>query len=297
VPNYNHAKYLDQRLTSVFEQTFKDFEVIILDDCSTDDSVAVIEPYLKDARVSHFIVNQENSGSPFKQWKKGIDLAQGKYIWIAESDDWARVDFLETLLPKLGEGHDFAYCRSVSYNQEDGKTDNAFWADDLEPGRWLKDFSNDGLEEIKNYLVYKNTVPNASACLFDKEKVSFSEAVLSMKFTGDWVFWIDLFAKSSIYFCAKELNTFRYSSSATRAQKNNLLEGQRRQEYFFSINYACKVGMREQPVDLKKIPWIIPMIIYPSVKQLIPTPPINIGRLKYFGLYYSNLFSYFKRRF
>ena len=87
VPNYNHEKYLKQRLESVFNQTYSNFEVILLDDCSTDSSLNILAEYIKNSKVSHCIFNEANSGNTFIQWNKGISLAKGDYIWIAESDD------------------------------------------------------------------------------------------------------------------------------------------------------------------------------------------------------------------
>ena len=95
IPNYNHALFLQQRIESVLNQTYQDFELIILDDCSTDHSKTIIESYRNHPKVSQIIYNQQNSGSVFKQWRKGIELAIGEYIWIAESDDYAAVDFLQ----------------------------------------------------------------------------------------------------------------------------------------------------------------------------------------------------------
>src|SRR5690606_9831849 len=98
IPNYNHARYLNQRIDSVLRQTFTDFEVIILDDCSKDDSREVIEKYRGNKKITHIVYNAQNSGSTFGQWKKGIALAKGRFIWIAESDDWCEETFLERLL-------------------------------------------------------------------------------------------------------------------------------------------------------------------------------------------------------
>ena len=58
VPNYNHAQFLKQRLESIFNQTYQNFEVILLDDASTDKSVSILEKYSKHSKVSHFIVNE-----------------------------------------------------------------------------------------------------------------------------------------------------------------------------------------------------------------------------------------------
>ena len=96
VPNYNHARFLRQRLDSILAQTFQDFELILLDDCSTDESRTILEEYARDPRV-RLDFNEVNSGSPFKQWNKGVRFARGKYVWIAESDDYADPRLLEAL--------------------------------------------------------------------------------------------------------------------------------------------------------------------------------------------------------
>src|ERR1035441_8594166 len=100
VPNYNHARFLRRRVESVLRQTFQDFEVILLDDCSTDDSRSILSKYADDPRV-RIEFNEVNSGSPFKQWNKGVELALGEYVWIAESDDYADERLLEKLVARL----------------------------------------------------------------------------------------------------------------------------------------------------------------------------------------------------
>ena len=95
VPNYCHAPYLEQRIESILQQTFQDFELILLDDCSTDGSREILERYRNHPKVSGIFYNERNSGSPFKQWKKGLSKATGDYVWIAESDDFSSPCFLE----------------------------------------------------------------------------------------------------------------------------------------------------------------------------------------------------------
>src|ERR1700722_2974587 len=97
IPNYNHAPYLRQRIDTVLGQTLQDFELILMDDCSTDDSRSIIAEYANDPRI-RIELNKKNSGGTFKQWKKGIALAQGEYVWIAESDDYSDRRFLEKLI-------------------------------------------------------------------------------------------------------------------------------------------------------------------------------------------------------
>ena len=71
VPNYNHARFLPKRIESILNQTFQDFELILLDDCSTDDSRSILSSYASDPRVT-IEFNKVNSGSTFKQWNKGV---------------------------------------------------------------------------------------------------------------------------------------------------------------------------------------------------------------------------------
>ena len=86
--------------------------MFLLDDCSTDDSRSLLSSYADDPRV-RIEFNEVNSGSTFKQWNKGVGLARGEYVWIAESDDYADERMLERLAavleaePKVA----FAYCR------------------------------------------------------------------------------------------------------------------------------------------------------------------------------------------
>ena len=98
VPSYNHAQYLEARIESILNQEFEDFEVILLDDLSPDHSAEILERYRNHPKVSHCIINEKNSGSTFFQWNKGIQLAKGELIWIAESDDIAAPKFLEELV-------------------------------------------------------------------------------------------------------------------------------------------------------------------------------------------------------
>src|SRR5262249_16874907 len=100
VPNYNYARYLGDRLGTVFGQTLPVFEVIVLDDASPDGSVAELER-LKSELGRDFELggNAANSGSVFAQWRRGLALAKGDLIWIAEADDLSAPQFLERLAP------------------------------------------------------------------------------------------------------------------------------------------------------------------------------------------------------
>ena len=181
IPNYNHAEYLPQRIESVLEQTYQDFELIILDDCSEDSSRVVIEQYAAQYSNIQTIYNTANSGSPFAQWNRGVEMARGKYVWIAESDDYADPQFLNTLIEPLNTHSNIGLAYSQSnivdnMGQILGTAEE--WTNDLDRQRWKVEFINSGFDECR-YLLYKNTIPNASAVLFRKSNfLEIGEAIL-----------------------------------------------------------------------------------------------------------------------
>src|ERR1700722_7016247 len=142
VPNYNHARYLRRRIDSILQQSYQDFELILLDDCSPDNSREILTSYVDDPRV-RIEFNTTNSGSTFKQWNKGVRLAHGEYVWIAESDDYADARLLERLVGILESEPEvvFAYCRSWQVSAADvldGFGDS--YLDFLQTSRWTADY-------------------------------------------------------------------------------------------------------------------------------------------------------------
>jgi glycosyltransferase involved in cell wall biosynthesis len=143
IPNFNHAKYIEQRLETVFNQTYLNFEVILLDDCSTDNSRDILSQYSQQPKVSHCVFNEKNTGNTFVQWRKGLQLAKGEYIWIAESDDFCELNFLEVVVKPLIENNEvfLSYCQSNKVNQEGIVTGN--WighTDDLDSNFFCENF-------------------------------------------------------------------------------------------------------------------------------------------------------------
>jgi glycosyltransferase involved in cell wall biosynthesis len=218
VPNYNHARFLRRRIDSIVEQTFQDFELILLDDCSTDNSRVILSRNASDPRI-RLEFNKTNSGSTFMQWNKGVLLARGKYVWIAESDDYAEPHLLESLVKVLDDNVNvtFAYCRSQCVSTDDrvlGFADSIFFPG-VDPQRWLADFNVNGKEECRIHLVRCNTVPNASAVLFRKLKYEQAGgADESLRLCGDWKLWASLALIGDVGYIAQPLNYFRLHDSS-----------------------------------------------------------------------------------
>jgi glycosyltransferase involved in cell wall biosynthesis len=219
VPNYNHARYLGQRINSILTQTYKDFEVILLDDASTDESREVLTRYrgLPNVRL---IFNQRNSGSTFIQWNRGVREAQGEYVWIAESDDYADPRFLERMVACLDAHPDvgLAYCQSCVVDEE-GVNHGSLIAyyDDVDVLRWRSDFVADGQQECARYLVVKNTIPNASAVLMRRRAyLEAGGADDTMRLAGDWLQWAKILMITKMAFIAEVLNFYRSHTGTVR---------------------------------------------------------------------------------
>ena len=224
VPNFNYARYLPQRIESVLNQTFTDFEVILLDDASTDNSVEVMRRYAEtDSRISRIEVNATNSGSPFLQWERGVKLARGRYIWIAEADDFADPAFLASCMRALECNRNVVVAFTMS---EMWLGDNALIPNSLE-----KDADPDGSTSVycgRSYLVSKmhntNAIYNASMAVFKKAAVNGFKLNIyrNMRYIGDWAFWCEMMLHGNVAHIHKRSNRFRqHGASTTHKSKQN----------------------------------------------------------------------------
>lgn len=231
IPNFNHAAYLNQRIESVLNQTCQDFELIILDDCSTDNSRDIIETYRSHPKTAAILYNIENSGSTFKQWDKGINLARGEYIWIAESDDWCENNFLNTIVAGLEKNNEavFGYCQSFCVND----TNNIIFQSQHSK---LEEYFS-GKTFLEDFLCLGNAVFNASMAVFKKRYYSqLNKAYQSFKFVGDCIFWAELSRLGMVYINAKPLNYFRKHSDDVSSKMystgENFIEELEKLKYF-----------------------------------------------------------------
>jgi glycosyltransferase involved in cell wall biosynthesis len=239
VPAYNHAAFLKRRFDTIFCQSFKDWELIILDDASSDGSQLLLKEYASHPQVSQLVLNEKNSGNPFVQWHRGIELAKSPLIWIAESDDEASPDFLKTCVSAFNQDPAcvIAYCRSTIVDETGNILPNhAYWPDGLDNARWKSDFVVDGKTEIINSLRFRNTIPNASAVVFARSQAANIQIPANLRFVGDWYFWSELAQTGSIHFFAEELSQFRFHAQTTRSTKSKRTEEMRVNEYLWMIH-------------------------------------------------------------
>lgn len=236
VPNYNHSRYLKQRIDSIIDQIYRDFELILLDDLSTDNSRDIIEQYRHHPKVSNIVFNSVNSGSPFKQWEKGIKLATGKYVWIAESDDCADQSFLKSLMdiaeenPAIG----LAFCGSNTVDDNGKIINEAKWEIEVNKGFY---YCGDGYDICVKYLFSRPLIPNASGAIFKRENfLQVNESYKNYKVCGDWQFWVDISFASEVVYLPQQLNVFRQSDTSVSRVKT-------KDNYKFFLLEKLKIGL------------------------------------------------------
>lgn len=210
VPNYNHAPYLKQRIDSVLAQTYGDFELILLDDCSTDDSRTILESFRGNSKVSSIIYNETNSGSTFAQWRKGLAAARGEYVWIAESDDYAEPEFLATLVDALDRNPSAALAFTGSTMVDsDGKPIEGMDWDRYKAGAPAEEVYS-GDELLKRKLLWTADIYNASMVLFRRTKApEITPRQMAMRYCGDWLFWVEMTRNGGGVEVRRKLNNFR----------------------------------------------------------------------------------------
>ena len=225
VPNYNHSQFLNKRLDSIYQQTYKNFNVILLDDASSDNSRAILNEYAGHySEITKTFFNEKNSGSTFLQWKKGIELADSDIVWIAESDDFCDKNFLEVLVPFfMDEAVYLAYAKSVFIGIDNQPVTFSFdhYLSEIDSKKWLADYVEFAHNEVVNALGKKNTIPNVSSVLFRKPQncsLFMDDFWLNMKICGDWVFYLYLIRGAKLGFTNRTLNYFRFHSANSSAK-------------------------------------------------------------------------------
>jgi glycosyltransferase involved in cell wall biosynthesis len=256
VPVFNHGRFLVQRMESILSQSFRDFEIIILDDASTDDSFEVARRYEGHPQV-RIARNEHNSGSPFRQWKKGLELAHGTIVWIAEGDDASEPDFLRRLLPFFRDPEvAIAYCDSKVIDENGHSLENyEAYYESLDFSHWKMDRLLSGEAEINFGLGVKNTIPNTSAALFRREFIDSAmlENISSMRYSGDWFFHVQMVKGRKIAFRRLPLNLHRKHASTlthqfnrNETQQHALLDEARRVHEYVLANYTPTPSFRRK---------------------------------------------------
>lgn len=218
VPNYNYRSYLPGRIRSILHQTVPVYELIVLDDASSDGSREWLEVELHGLfPEAQLVVNPSNSGSPFAQWRRGVELARGDYVWIAEVDDLAEPEFLAQVMEGFSDPRVvLSYAESAQIDEQDRPLagDYQAYLEDISPWKWRHPYVAEGEEEIRSSLAIKNTIPNVSAVVFRREVLAevldrAIEEIKAYRVAGDWVTYVEVLRRGRVAYCPRPLNRHR----------------------------------------------------------------------------------------
>lgn len=210
VTSYNHSEYLKQRMDSLLKQTYSPVEIIVIDDCSTDESSSVLEEY---RHIPNLKLNMlKENGGYANACNLGVKLCKGNYIMFAECDDYNEPDHIEILMRSLlaNKTAGVVYCKS---NMVDSHG-QIFGNDFQNREKLFQSFcSKDVLipqKMIQKFFLIACVVPNMSAAVIKKEYFQIVGGFdAKYKVCADWDFWCRIAEYCDFYYVSKKLNNFR----------------------------------------------------------------------------------------
>ncbi|MCZ4430320.1 glycosyltransferase [Agrobacterium sp. SOY23] len=224
IPNYNHARYLSQRIESILNQTYPLIDIIILDDCSTDNSREVIEAYVHKypGRVKAIFATK-NSGNVFRQWQNGHSQATGDIVWICESDDFCEPTFVERAIRAFRDPSVMLSFGGVQYANTAGEFVEGLdeYREGCEPGIWGRTIVRPASEWFCNGFGVKNAIPNVGGSLWRRFPISNDvwKKASEFKIMGDWYLYSVIAGGGQIAYEPAAVSYFRIHSNNTSGKK------------------------------------------------------------------------------
>ena len=216
VPNYNYGRFLKERIRSVLRQTWVDFELLYVDDGSSDRSNSFVHLFASDPRLRMRFCEQ-NSGTVYQRWNEAAEEARGEWIWFANADDSAHPRFLERLLGLVGSHPSVGMAHSnVALMDEAGKLiSGRIWGTDAVMAHLAADRVTSGPEELV-FLTGGLYLRTASAMLFRRD--AFLEAGgfdTRLWGVGDYDLYLRILHRHDIAYAAEPLTHYRWHGSNT----------------------------------------------------------------------------------
>ncbi len=206
MPSYNTGEYITETLQSVFAQTYKNWEIIIVDDCSTDNTDEIIKPLLKDQRIRYY-KNDQNSGAAVSR-NRALREARGKWIAFLDSDDlW---------LPKKLE-------KQVKFMQDNGY---AFTFTDYRiclNGEWLP-YINTAPDVVNKKMMYNYCYFSTITVMYNREIIGLIQTA-DLKKNNDYAMWLQAIEKSRAYRLPECLSYYiKHDGSVSSGSKWKLIK-------------------------------------------------------------------------
>lgn len=217
VTSYNHAEYLKQRLDTILNQTYKNREIIVIDDFSTDSSRDVLSRY-KDVPGLRLVFLEKNMGYAHT-CNYGVSFSCGEYIMLAECDDFNEHRHLEILYNKIKESDEIGvvYSRSNIVDGSGMVVGDDFQNRIMSFKRYCMKDTLISRQKMQRFLITSCVIPNMSAALFRKRYFNIIHGFSgSFKVCADWDFWCRMAEVCDFYYVATALNNFRRHATTVR---------------------------------------------------------------------------------
>ena len=191
-PTWNCAVFISETIRSIQTQTYQNWELIISDDCSTDNTKKVIEPYLqKDSRIK-YICNDKNSGAAITR-NNALKVAKGKWIAFLDSDDLWMPDKLEKQLKFMVEhNYHFSYTSYSEINEQSEET-----------GKLIS-----GPKHVTKVGMYAFCWPGCLTVMYNREQVGLIQ-IADIKKNNDYAMWLKVCKKADCYLLDECLAKYR----------------------------------------------------------------------------------------
>ncbi len=227
VPSCDYGRYMPSRLASILAQSYPVREVIVLDDASTDDSVAAARQTAQAwGRRVEVEEGTRRSGSVFRQWRRAAERASGDWLWIAEADDEADPAFLAAVAEAAGRAPDAAFAFSDSCAIDGAGT--LLWPDHkgyYGPAVLASDAVFSGPAFLREHLAERNLILNVSGVLWRRADLLAAlrrcEADLAhFRVAGDWRVYAEVLARpgAQVAYVSRPLNRHRRHGASVTAR-------------------------------------------------------------------------------
>jgi glycosyltransferase involved in cell wall biosynthesis len=206
MPSYNTAQYIEKTVQSVLNQTYPHWELLIVDDCSTDDTDEIIAPYLADSRI-HYTKNDTNSGAALsRNW--ALRQAKGKWIAFLDSDDLWEPEKLEKQIGYMRKnGYAFSY------------TDYMIQLN----GEWLP-YVYTGPNVVNRRKMYNYCYFSTITVMYDREVIGLIQ-IENLRKNNDYAMWLQAIEKSNCYRLPECLSYYiKHEGSVSSGSKLKLIK-------------------------------------------------------------------------
>lgn len=180
MPSFNTAKYITASIASVQKQTYTNWELIIVDDCSTDNTDEIVKPLLTDTRI-RYLRNEQNSGAAISR-NRALREAKGKWVAFLDSDDLWVPEKLEKQIRFMNE-HGYAFTYTDYMIQLNGS--------------WLP-YIYTGPSVVTRKKMYDYCYFSTITVMYDREKIGLIQ-IESLRKNNDYAMWFQAIEKSNCY--------------------------------------------------------------------------------------------------